>query len=464
MSLRDDDDLHPGLAVRASVLSGARFASAAVLGDAARITLATSATRFRARTKVVGVAANSDGSTTLALDDDTTVQASRAIFCTGYGVPRDDPGARAGVDAPIVNAARVLAHASRHALPHAWTATAARTLAVVGAGPSALSVWALALGFGPHEELEVPGKLARFDPRRISTHFAWITGAHGPASALEARARMRAAAPHTMPFVIQQAIAPVLDELVQLEAAGRLQVVRGRAAWSDVNGGARVDVAPEMSGTSTTIYVERAVLATGFVSMLPRLWGAPSLRALIDSGRAQARAVVGGAPHALEIDGALIFGAALEELVPQVFEEPPFAGAFVHALPIVDALPRPRASTAKRARAMVTLAPGKTRTRARVRVEAAARAESSAFAAWTNALDVRLALASFDLRELGTRTVEVTLRGKGPRARALDVEVRGLSASSAQALAHALPQRLRRAARRWGKVTVDVDLKNGRLP
>jgi hypothetical protein len=159
---------------------------------------------------------------------------------------------------------------------------------------------------------------------------------------------------------------------------------------------------------------------------------------------------------------SMMLGAALEELVPPDFDEPPFAGAYM----------RTRALVASMATAVTTSAPAAAPRMARASLRAGKRVsrsepvevsdvgEAHTFSAWTTALDVRLALASFDLRALGTRRLAVSMRSQG-RSR-VNVDVTGLDAASARLFANALPQRLRRAARRWGSLALHVDIRNGR--
>ncbi len=438
-SLVAEVDLHAGLAVSPAVMSAARFPGGDTLGDAALLTWVTTDCGAIID-EVTSIWLEADR-VAFALAGSPGVGAGTAVIASGFGAePRRSFDAAGNAFAAaealrpiparrVLDPEAVFAHAEAHGL----VMFDGEDLAVVGAGPSALGVLALACGLGPAELTDAPGRFSRW---RARPRLTWITGASGCASVrdLDDRAELGG-----MGYVIGQGAATLVRELAFLEHAGRLAVVPGRVE-TIAAAGERV----RLVVGARAIEVARAILCTGYTPRLAELLR-PPVASLADASE-----VVhdGGEPIALVLAGgrAHVIGAAVEEVIAPDESRPPFAESAMRAAALAarlaHSLPPGRA-----ARAMWERAP-EPDPRPRI-AQPAARPWDRVLAP----LDALLAVAPF---ELPPGPIAIAVSADGVRCTGLD----GAMAARVEAR---IPGRLAACAARHGRIAIAIDVAEGRV-
>lgn len=479
MSLLDEVDLHGGLAISPSLLSGARFPTGDTLADATLLSW-LSAECGAMIDEVTAVSPEGDGvSFTLAggsaaPGEPRVLRASAAVVATGFGSgPRrsfDDAGnafAAAEAARPIalrraLDAEALFAHADAAGLGIFDGAD----VAVVGGGPSALGVLALACGLGPAELTDAPGRFSRWRERPRLT---WITGARGPSSARTARTAWETAGgehrvrPGGMDYVLAEAAATLLHELVFLEDIGRLRVVPGRVETLAPDGD-RVRLV--VGGRELS--ARRAVLCTGYTPGLAHLLRLPGARTAGSLAEllAEGSAVVAYAeqdgvsePIALTLAGARVYvvGPAIEEALTPDSSRPPFAEAAARAAAIAAILAR-SLPPGRGARSGIPweLLPSDHHGTGTARLQRSCD-EGTGARPWDRVLaplDALLALVPLRLAG-GARTISLQLDAAGDE---LELRCSMLDDPATAQIARRLPARLVACAARHRTLTISVDL------
>jgi hypothetical protein len=438
-----ENELHPGLDVPLSWLTGARFPSADVLGHAALVTLARADVDVVTHARCTRIAAGPRGARLTLKRDGAIVpiDTEKILVIPGMGRPRRVPHAR---DVRIQTAEEILAAASHDADAQAFFRPArdGSPIVVAGSGPSAVSLLALAHGHAPLGVLDGDGRFARTLGARPS--IVWITGHQGPRSAREALAQWEgAAAPHTMPAVLATQAATVLWDLVHAESAGTLVVRRGR-----VDGVKKHGRALDVIVGGARVRAGRVALAIGYEPDLTSL-GALAATLVPEHGRvpeAEDHVVIALRSSTLPV---WLTGAVLEGLTPPNDRTGPLADHVGRALAVVDVV-APRSFRRPMASAPAIVVDGARTGRARVDPPAAPVPPSWAV---TLPFDVALALAPFAAGR--PRSVDVVLKPASGRVR---VAVDGMSRAGAAAVASRILARSLAAASALGRMRVRVDV------
>jgi hypothetical protein len=453
MSLLDEVDIHAGLVVSPSTLSAARFPTGDTLGDATLLSWLSSS-----------CGAIIDDVTTIAADEvsftlgNGTLRAPAAVLATGFGLePRYTFDATFVVEEAkrplgerrVLDAEALFAHA----LAAGVAVFDGVELGVVGAGPTAIAVLAMACGLGPAELTDAPSRYSRW---RARPRITWITGENGYVSARDARQAWEGgderARPGAMGYVLAEGAATLLHELVFLEDIGRLTVVGGRVD-SITHDGDRVVLA--VGGQQLS--VRRAVLCTGYAPRLVELLRLPGGRTAASLAELLASDVAklvhaGDEPIAIALGRTHIIGAAIEEAVTPDASRPPFAEYAMRAAALAAQLARELPPGSQRAPLdPIVLRDGS----ANVTLH---RTGDDTPRPWDRMLapvDMLVALSPFscEARALSFELADGELR------------CRGLDADAAARIASRLPDRLVACAgRRPLSVTIDVDASGSVVP
>lgn len=296
--LRDGADQNPTAAAPVAWWSGARFPSADVLSDASELSLHLSGADLLMPCTVVRVEPAFDGAPHRVQADveglPLTLLARAVVVATGLGrrsLPFSDPDTRryledqiAAVDAQLAAGQDVhpevagadqicaLSEASPDALAYF---RGPGPIAVLGAGPSALSLLAVARQLGPLPLYDGPGRYARASESELAPIW-WVTGEGGPSTAREAARQLQldAVKPNTMGAVMAEAYAQLGHELVNAEARGLVSVLAGRVVSCRRSDQGHALV---VEGREAPIEARRVVIATG-----------------LENGLEQAQRLVGG--------------------------------------------------------------------------------------------------------------------------------------------------------------------------